>query len=103
MLGRVAVAQRDVSRHRDPTIAEDGLEEVLVHAEGGGGDAGADVGDACELEQSLDGAVLAEGAVKDREHDVHASERGRRCSRVRDHREGLDRRVVSGGEALRSS
>ena len=45
--------QGDVASHRDAVVAQDGLEEILVHAERRGGDARADVGDACELEQAL--------------------------------------------------
>ena len=44
-------------------------------------DAGADVGDAGELEQALHGAVLAERAVQDRQHDVDGAERRRAPSR----------------------
>ena len=40
-------------------------------------DAGADVGHAGELEQALDGAVLAERAVQDRKDDVDVSQGGR--------------------------
>ena len=75
MLDRVAVAQRDVPRDGDSTVAEHGLEQVLVHAERGGGDARADVGHARELEEPLDGAVLAERAVEDRKDDVDLAER----------------------------
>ena len=44
-------------------------------------DAGADVRHPGELEQALHRAVLAEGAVQDREHDVDGAERGRRRGR----------------------
>ena len=50
-----------------PAVAEHGLEEILVHAERRRRHAGADVRDAGELEQALDGAVLAERPVQDRE------------------------------------
>ncbi len=65
----------DIPRHRDPLVAHHRLEEVLVHAQRRGGHARADVGDACELEEPLDGAVLAEGPVQHREDDVHLAER----------------------------
>ena len=49
---------------------------------------GADVGDAGELEQALDGAVLAERAVQDGQDDVDGAERLGRL-RVREHRQRL--------------
>ena len=60
-----------------PAVAQHLLEEVLVHAESRSRDAGADVRDTGELEQSLDGAVLPERAVEDRQHDVDGAESGR--------------------------
>ncbi len=54
----------------DPGGAHQLFEEHLVEADGGGGHAGADVGDVERLEHPLDGAVLAEGAVERREGDV---------------------------------
>jgi hypothetical protein len=41
----------------------DGLEEILVHADGRGGHPGPHIGDAGELEEALDRAVLAERTV----------------------------------------
>ena len=70
--GRVAGAQRDVAGDRDAVVAQHRLEEVLVHRERRGGDAGADVGDAGELEQPLHRPVLAERPVQ------HAGRRRRR-------------------------
>ena len=75
VLDLVAEAQSRVARDRNPAVAQHGLEEVLVHAERGGRDAGADVGHARELQQALDGAVLAERAVQDGQHDVDGAER----------------------------
>ncbi len=49
---------------------------MLVHADGAGRDATADVADAQHLEQALDGAVLAEGAVQECERDVDVAEIG---------------------------
>ena len=49
---------------------EHGLHGGLVHADGAAEDAGADVGDVCEFEEALDGAVFAEGAVKDGKNGV---------------------------------
>ena len=77
VLDLVAVAQRDVARHRDPMVAEHRLEQVLVHAEGRCCNSGADVGDAGQLEQALDGAVLAERPVQDWDHHVDVRERRR--------------------------
>ena len=71
----VAEPQRLVPRDRDAAVAQDRLEQVLVHAERRGRDAGADVGDAGELEQALDGAVLAERAVQHGQDDVDGAER----------------------------
>ena len=65
----------DVGGLRQAGGGEEALHGVLVHAGGGAEDAGADVGDVGELEEALDGAVFAEGAVEDGEDDV---ERGRR-------------------------
>ena len=102
----VAVPQRDVARDRDATVAQDGLEEILVHAQSRGGDPCADVRDARELEQALDGAVLAEGAVQDRQHDVDLAERGRGRG-VRDDRQclsaGSDPRVRPSSRAFAPS
>ena len=64
-------------RDRDVVVAHDRLEQVLVHAQRRGGDAGADVGHAGQLEQPLHGAVLAERAMEDGEDHVHVGERGR--------------------------
>ena len=57
-------------RDRDAAVAHDLLEQVLVHAERRGCHPCTDVRDVRELEQSLHRAVLAEGAVQDRQHDV---------------------------------
>ena len=57
---------------------EEALHDVLVHAGGRAEDTGADVGDSGEFEETLDGAVFAEGSVKNREDDVEAERRSRR-------------------------
>ena len=77
MLDRVAGPQRDAPADGDRAVAEHRLEEILVHAERGRRDAGADVGHRGELEQALHRAVLAERAVQDRQHDVDRAERRR--------------------------
>ena len=51
-------------------LREEALHRVLVHAGCGAENAGADVGDAGQLEESLDGAVFAESAVQDGKDDV---------------------------------
>ena len=79
------------SRHGDAVVAQHRLEHVLVHAERGGEHAGADVGDAGELEQALHGAVLAEGAVEDREDDVDVGEGGCDLLRRQDATSSFDR------------
>jgi len=47
------------------------LGEDLVHREGTGEDAGAGVGDAGDVQQSLNGAILAEGSVESNEDEVN--------------------------------
>ena len=59
----------------DALVAHDRLEEILVHAERRGSHARAHVGHARELEESLDGAVLAERAVQHGEDDIDVAER----------------------------
>ena len=77
MLDRVAGPQRDAPADGDRAVAEHRLEEILVHAERGRRNAGADVGNGRELEQALHRAVLSERAVQDREDDVDRPERRR--------------------------
>jgi hypothetical protein len=85
---RAGLPQRHVAGDGNAAVAQDGLTEVLVHADGGGGDARPDVGHARELEQALHRPVLAERPVQDRQHDVDLAERPR-GSRVGQHGEGL--------------
>ena len=75
----VVRAQRDVLRHGDLLGAHDLLEDVLVHAERRREDAWADVRHACELEQALHRAVLAERPVQDGQDDVDLLEHHRGC------------------------
>ena len=77
VLDRIAEPDRVVRGDRDAAVAHDLLEQVLVHREGRGGDAGADVRDAGELEEPLHRSVLAERAVEDREDDVDGAEPSR--------------------------
>ena len=88
MLEGVTVPERDALRHGDPAVAEHRLEEVLVHAERGGGDTRADVRETGELEKALYRPVLAERPVQDGEHDVDFGERRARCL-VREDRKRL--------------
>ena len=69
----VGAEEGDVLDDGQAGLGEEALHHVLVHAGGGAEDAGADVGDAGQLKQALDGAVFAEGAVKDGEDDVERS------------------------------
>ena len=71
----LAPEQRDALRDGDPLVAQDGLEQVLVHAERRGRHARADVGHVRELEQPLHGPVLAERPVQHGKDDVDAAER----------------------------
>ena len=78
VLDRVAEPDRVVRGDGDAAVAHHLLEQVLVHRERGGRDAGADVGDVRELEQPLHRPVLAERAVQDRQDDVDGPERRER-------------------------
>ena len=64
--------QRDVLDDGKSGGSEEALHYILVHACCGAEDAGADVGFAGELEESLDGAVLAKGAVQNGKEDIDA-------------------------------
>ncbi len=55
---------------RQAGIAEEPLHHVFVHAGGGAKHARADVRDVGQLQQALDGAILAEGAMQHGEDDV---------------------------------
>jgi len=64
--------------HGDAAVAEEALGDVLVHPHRRAEHARADIGDVGELEETLHGAVLAVGAVQDREdHVVRAQGRER--------------------------
>jgi hypothetical protein len=96
ILDLIAGPQCDVARDRDAAVAEHLLEEVLVHAERGCGNARPDVRDAGKLEQALNGPVLAERAVQDRQHDIDGAERRRRVRRRNGQR--LGDRPVAGAQ-----
>ena len=64
---------------RQARLGEESLQRQLVHADRRGEDVGADVGEVEPLEQALDAAVLAEGAVQGGEGGVGAEQAGRRA------------------------
>ena len=53
-----------------PRLRKEPLHHVLIHARRGAQHAGADIRDARKLEQALDGAVFAEGAVQHGKHNI---------------------------------
>ena len=61
-----------VLHHRQPVGAEDVLHRRLVHADGRGEDARARVRQARQLEEALNGPVLALGAMEQDQHHVEA-------------------------------
>ena len=69
------VLEDEVARLRDTGGCEDRAHQRLVHADRARRDAGADVRDVCHLQQALQRAVLAEGAMHDREYHVGVVER----------------------------
>ena len=71
----VALQNHFVVAERQPARGEDQLHRRLVHADGRGEHAGADVGDVRELEQALHGAVLAVRPVQHRKHDIEREAR----------------------------
>ena len=84
----VADAQGDVPRHGNLGVAHHRLELVLVHRQRRAEHTGTDVRHVGQLEQTLHGAVLAEGPVQDWDHDVDIREGcGNAFGR---HRERLD-------------
>ena len=75
--------QQDVVLHdRQPARGEQHLHHRLVHPDGCGEDAGADIGNVGELEQTLQGAVFSVGAVHDREDQVERQAGDDRVTRV---------------------
>ena len=62
---------------RQPPGLEDDLHVLLIHADRAGQHPGPDVRDAGHLQQTLDGAILAERAVQHRQHHVHLAEQMR--------------------------
>ncbi len=74
-------AHRRVAHLRDPDVGHQVLEQHLVHAQGRGEHAGADIRDVEGFEQPLERAVLAERAMQDWEHDVDARQPASRRER----------------------
>lgn len=68
------LARRDEPPRRlpDPGAISDELRQRLVHTGGGSRHARPDIGQTGQLQQALNGAVLAVFAVQDRENDVDA-------------------------------
>jgi len=92
----LAAEDCDVRGLREAGGEEHALHGILVHAGGGAEDAGADIGDVGELEETLDGAVFAEGAVEDGEDDIYAGSRAGFCGGCGDG-EGFFAGVCRGG------
>ena len=70
---------QQVLHHRQPVGPEDVLHRRLVHADGRGEDARARVRQARQLEEALDGPVLALGAMEQDQHHVEAARGGPRA------------------------
>ena len=111
-LDRLAVPRRTVRLRATgtPLSRMTDLKRSLSIAERRGGHARADVGDAGELEEPLDGAVLAERPVQDGEDDVHLAERLRHAPSPRPGRgrpsgrlAELERRLRRRGSSQRPS
>jgi hypothetical protein len=64
-------------------LGEEALGDVLVHADGGAEQAGADVGDVGQLQQPLHRAVFAVGAVQHGEHHVVRADERREVGSTR--------------------
>ena len=96
-------AQDDGSRRGDPGVSQERLEDALVHADGRGRHARSDVRHAQGLEEALERAVLAGGAVDDRKHDVDAAGRdlGRHERRARRLGRAEPRRHLARGQQAR--
>lgn len=89
----LAGADHQVRADRQPEGGEDPLHVLLVLSDGGGEDTRADVRDAGQFQETLEGAVLAVGAVQDGEDHVDVAEGLR-------HRAGLavEDLAVAGGD-----
>ena len=82
---RVAPRHRPEIDHRQSRGAPQALGQQLVHRQRARGDAGADVGHVEHLEEALERAVLAPGAVGDREQ--HLGRRGEQVAQGRRRRQ----------------
>ena len=72
LVSPLRAADHGVVHHREPFRPERALHHRLVHGRGGADDSRPDVGEPGQLEEPLHGAVLAEGAVQQREDHVEA-------------------------------
>jgi len=70
----IGLGQRKKRDYRNAAIPQQSLLDVLVHPDSRSEDTCADVRDACQLKQALDGAILTVGAVKHGEDQVEPSE-----------------------------
>jgi hypothetical protein len=70
----VALARPPVRHLRDLRVGHHVLEDDLVHAQGRGEHPRAHIGHVGQLEQALNGAVLAKGPMKRGEDDVGAEQ-----------------------------
>ncbi|MCY1239084.1 hypothetical protein D9M72_518580 [compost metagenome] len=68
------VRHGDVRSHLQAGGLKNHLHVMLVHPDSGREDTGANVAGVREFQQSLDGAVFTERAVKQREDNVHGTE-----------------------------
>ena len=67
---RAIARHRHIIDNRQHAFPADTLHHLLIHGDGGRHHARADVGQVGQFEQTLHGAVLAEGAVQDGEDHV---------------------------------
>jgi hypothetical protein len=74
---RILARHRHVVYNRQHPFRTDTFHHLLVHGDGGGQHARADVGQAGQFQQALHRAVLAEGAVQHREDHVDFRVRAR--------------------------
>ena len=71
----LARPQHRVRPDRNALDSRELLGELLVHGRGGGEHVGADIGDSRHLQQALDGAVFAVGAVQHGKDHIDSAER----------------------------
>ena len=89
----------DVLWHREAVLAEDHLLKRLVHSQGAGGHARAHIRHPRQLQEPLQGAVLAVGAVDEGEDRVQAAQGAQGLGAVQD---ALSQRLLKGCELLQA-